>query len=216
LSSSSNRSTDEATATLSCPAGWIAEQLADETKGADSSRQRADGRRRRYSAVATIVAVCLAAAVSIFVITRSSEAGSASYRSSSFTYTGTGLFTFHASSVAQGSVSATQAAATAAGFAQAIPSSGQVPGNIAENEYFGTYSDRTLNPQPVWLITYTGAGVNIGGDNPVGPVQYDHAELVTVSATTGQFLEEITCNASDFPSLPQTAVYSLHAAAARR
>jgi hypothetical protein len=112
-------------------------------------------------------------------------------------------FTFNPTAVSPNAVPESRAISTARRYAQALPSPRQVLAGVTESVYYGNYSDETFAPTPVWLVEYTGPGVNIGpgpeGLLSTGPQQYDHAEAVVVDAFSGRFLTEMTIQPSDLP-----------------
>jgi len=178
--------------------------------------------------VSATVVVALAAAAALFVaIMPNAKAGRAlapprpdrplSATAPSATAS---AFAFAPESVSPDAVSESAAVSTARQYAQVLPASKVIPSGVTESAYYGSYSDQNFKPRPVWLIEYTGSGVNIGGGpqadvaNPP-PTVYDHAESVAIDATTGQLVDEITTNPSDFPTISGNAVATTKGKAGR-
>lgn len=127
-------------------------------------------------------------------------------------YTASTSFTFTSLPTPTNAVSRSQAVSTARLYAEALPQ-GTVPSGVTESVYYGDFSDELFDTLPVWLVVYSGAGVNIpiGGDGALftstgqevrspqaGSVA--HEEAVAIDGTTGQFVMETM--SSSMPALP--------------
>lgn len=178
------------------------------------------GHLRRHSGFAAggILLVVVTGALGVLVLSTGSSApvhGAAAYGANTV-IPGKTAFSFTASNAVSGAISETQAVATARQYSQAIAGSSVLPAGVTESVYYGQYSDEAFSTRPVWLIVYTGAGVNVPvleGDLPVdqqsagspstvqratGPVA--HEEAIAIDAQSGRFLTEVM--ASDMPTLP--------------
>lgn len=117
-------------------------------------------------------------------------------------YTAGTDFTFSPEAVPSAAISASQAFSVAGGFSQVAGTDGSVPTGVTENAYFGTFSDSLYEPRDVWLIVYSGVGVDVplGGFPGTTKIPVSHEDAVVIDASTGQFLEETM--ASNMPALP--------------
>jgi hypothetical protein len=134
-------------------------------------------------------------------------------------YTAHTAFTFSPTPVSANAVAESQAAAEARLFADAFPST-QIPANINESVFFGHYSSPAFLTRLVWLVVYSGPGVNIAVDTihripgvdlvakrtkGISSSSYSsppvvHQEAIAVDAATGQFMEDSLT--TDMPVLP--------------
>jgi len=182
------------------------------------------GLLRRCSgfAVGGILLVVVTGALGVLVLSTGSSApvhGAATYGANTV-IPGKTAFSFTGSNAVSGAISETPAVATARQYSQAIAGSSVLPAGVTESVYYGQYSDKTFSTRPVWLIVYTGGGVNVpvlegdlrvdqqsAGSPPTvqgatGPVA--HEEAIAIDAQSGRFLTEVM--ASDMPTLPASAV----------
>lgn len=138
-------------------------------------------------------------------------------RTSIASYTAKTAFAFTPTAASPNAVPQSQAVSTARQYAQALPPPKQVPSDVTESVYYGNYADQSFVSRPVWLVEYTGPGVNIccGPHGALGPrtIQVDHAEAVVVDAFTGQFLTEITTEPAFMPVVTTAPISSIHASA---
>lgn len=107
-------------------------------------------------------------------------------------------YTFTDQPVPAGMVSKQQAINTALGHTAAAPF-GALPPDVMVTAHFGTYADPSFLPRPVWLVTFSGSGVNIavndGGPatrsrEKTGSPYVAHRDIVVIDGKTGAFLTE--------------------------
>jgi hypothetical protein len=90
-------------------------------------------------------------------------------------------------------------AATAEALRHAsVAPAGQLLPDVTVEARFGLYADQAFKTRPVWLVTFSGPGVNVPindgpgprpGENPV-PAPTAHTDVVVIDGATGSYLEE--------------------------